>query len=142
MGFGPNRAYRDDQKHANAGVVTICGGFQVNGASDPTKFNGPDKQQSALLPNGIKSITHSGTGEYTITFLDNFYSCVAVCHGLELATAADKFTQFTGFTNMNSSSNALTCKITTIAGASAADIAANANDGVWFFFQFKKSSSV
>jgi hypothetical protein len=141
MSYGSNHAYRDDGKSYNAGEVILAGGFNFNGTSDPITWKSADSTASTGLPNGITSIVYSATGVYTVTFDDNFYACVGVDYNIELATFADKTVQFNGFTNLGSGTAALTAKFTTASAGSAASIAANGTDGVWFTFRFKRSMS-
>ena len=132
------RAYALGGASANKGEVVISGAFSTNGASDPVAFRGPDGLGTSL-PAGIASIVHSGTGEYTITFDDNFYAMTGASVSLMLGTAGDSKVQLTGVpANLNTTS-ALTQKVTTITTASAADIAAASGNEVHFTFRFKRS---
>jgi hypothetical protein len=141
-----NRAYRNQGFCADSGVVEIQGGFVTNGGSNPTVFLGPwglaatgGPSGVANLPNGISAITHSGTGAYTLTFVDNFFCVLYQGVNLAMGTAANSFAQFTGFTNLNTTST-LTAVITTLTAGSAADIAAGSNTNiVSFHFKFKNS---
>lgn len=132
------RSYSPDTVSANKGEAVISGAFSVNGASDPVAFRGAGGLGTSL-PNGIASIVHSGTGEYTITFEDNFYAMTGAQVSLMLATAADSKVQLTGVPGNLNTSSALTQKITTITTASAADIAAASGNEVFFEFRFKRS---
>lgn len=132
------RSYSPDTTSANKGEVVISGAFSLNGADNPVAFRGPDGL-GTTLPNGITSITHSGTGEYTLTFDDQFYAMTGAQVSLMLGTAADSKVQLTAIpANLNSSS-ALTQKITTITTAAAADIAAASGNEVWFEFRLKRT---
>lgn len=133
------RSYSPDTVSANKGEVVIAGAFSVNGASDPVAFRGAGGLGTDK-PNGITSIVHSGTGEYTITFDDQFYALTGAQVSLMLATAADSKVQLTGVPgNLNSATAALTQKVTTITTAAAADIAAASGNEVFFEFRLKRS---
>jgi hypothetical protein len=132
------RVYAPAALSANKGEVVIAGAFSTNGGSDPVAFRGPDGLGTDK-PAGITSITHSGTGEYTITFDDQFYAMTSAQVSLMLGTAADSKVQLTGIPGNLNSSSALTQKVTTITTASAADIAAASGNEVWFEFRFKRS---
>lgn len=135
------RSYSPDTVSANKGEVVISGAFSVNGGDDPVAFRGAGGL-GTTLPNGIASIVHSDTGEYTITFTDNYYCMTGAQVSLMLATAADSKVQLTGVpANLNSSS-ALTQKVTTITTAAAADIAAASGNEVFFEFRFKRTAAV
>ncbi len=135
------RSYSPDSVSANKGEVVISGAFSVNGASNPVAFRGAGGLGTDL-PSGVTSITHSGTGEYTLTFDDQFYAMTGAQVSLMLATAADSKVQLTGVPgNLNSATTALTQKITTITTASAADIAAASGNEVHFTFRFKRTAS-
>ena len=132
------RVYAPAALSANKGEVVISGAFSVNGASNPVAFRGPDGLGTDL-PAGITSITHSGTGEYTLTFDDSFYAMTGAQVSLMLGTAADSKAQLTGVPGNLNTTTAMTQKITTITTASAADIAAASGNEVWFEFRFKRS---
>ena len=132
------RVYAPAALCANKGEVVIDGAFSVNGASDPVAFRGPDGL-GTTLPAGIASITHSGTGEYTLTFEDSFYAMTGAQVSLMLATAADSKVQLTAVPANLNTTTAMTQKITTITTASAADIAAASGNEVFFEFRFKRS---
>ena len=135
------RTYSPDSVSANKGEAIISGAFSTNGASNPVAFRGPSGLGTSL-PAGITSITHSGTGEYTITFDDQFYAITSMQCSLMLGTAADSKVQFTAIpANLNSAS-ALTVKLTTITTAAAADIAAASGNEVWFTFRLKRSAAI
>jgi hypothetical protein len=132
------RAYALGAQSANKGEVVISGAFSTNGGDAPVAFRGPDGL-GTTLPAGIASITHSGTGEYTLTFEDSFYAMTGAQVSLMLGTAADSKAQLTGVPANLNTSTAMTQKITTITTASAADIAAASGNEVWFQFRFKRS---
>ena len=135
------RTYTPDSVSANKGECVISGAFSTNGGSSPVAFRGPDGL-GTTLPSGITSITRTNTGEYTITFDDQFYSITSMQCSLMLGTAADSKVQFTGIPgNLNSATAALTQKLTTITTAAAADIAAASGNEVWFTFRLKRSAS-
>lgn len=135
------RSYSPDTTSTNKGEVVIAGAFSVNGSSNPAAFRGP-AGLGTDLPNGITSITHSGTGEYTITFEDQFYAMVSGQVSLMLGTAADSDVQLTGVPgNLNSATAALTQKVTTLTSGSAADISAASGNEVHFTFRFKRTAA-
>jgi hypothetical protein len=132
------RVYALPAKSANAGEVVISGAFSVNGASDPVAFRGPDGL-GTTLPAGITSITHSGTGEYTITFDDSFYAMTGAQVSLMLGAAADSDVQLTAIPANLNTTTAMTQKVTTMTAGAAANIAAASGNEVWFQFRFKRS---
>jgi hypothetical protein len=132
------RAYALGAASANKGEVVISGAFSTNGASNPAAFRGPDGL-GTTLPAGITSITHSGTGEYTITFDDAFYAMTGASVSLMLGAAADSDVQLTGVPANLNTSTAMTQKVTTMTAGSAADIAAASGNEVHFTFRFKRS---
>lgn len=132
------RVYAPAALSANKGEVVIAGAFSTNGASSPVAFRGPDGLGTDK-PAGITSITRTGTGEFTLTFDDNFYAMTSAQVSLMLGTAGDSKVQFTGVPGNLNTSSALTQKITTITGTAAADIAAASGNEVFFEFRFKRS---
>ena len=132
------RSYSPDIVSANKGEVVISGAFSVNGASSPVAFRGASGL-STSKPNGITSITHTGDGEYTITFDDQFYAMTGASVSLMLATAADSAVQLTGVPGNLNGTSALTQKVTTLTAGTAADIAAASGNEVHFTFRFKRS---
>lgn len=132
------RSYNQDGASYNKGEVVLKGAFSVNNTSDPVAFRGP-LGLSTDLPNGITSIVYSATGIYTMTFDENFFACTGMSCHLSLGTAADKCVQFNGFTNLASSTAALTATFQLLNAGSAAAITAAAGNEVWFEFTFKRS---
>lgn len=132
------RSYSPDTVSANKGEVVISGAFSTNGGDDPVAFRGAGGLGTSL-PNGITSIVHSDTGEYTITFDDQFFALTGAQVSLMLATAADSKVQLTGVPGNLNGTSALTQKVTTITTAAAADIAAASGNEVWFEFRLKRT---
>ena len=136
------RAYRHDGAAYDIGIIWCLGGFAVNNTSDPVAWVGPAGLSTTTLPSGITSITYAATGIYTLTFTENFYTCLSPQVHLSLATAADSSAQFNGFSNLGTAGATLTCTITTITAGSAAAITAGTNKIVYFSFPFKNSSAL
>lgn len=140
------RAFRNTAYQYDSGTVTVTGGFVSNTASNPTIFQGPwglaatgGPSGVANLPNGISAITHSGTGTFLLTFVDNFFCVLYAGTDLAMGTPANNFAQFNGFTNLNTTST-LTATISIFVGASVADLGPGSNTNVVSFcFVFKNS---
>lgn len=98
--------------------VRLAGGFATNGGSSPTTIYG----------NWIQSVARTGAGAYTITIKPAFRYLKV--HGksasLQLAAAGDSKVVLGPYVH-----SAGTQVVTTITTASAADIAANADNIVW-----------
>lgn len=141
-------AYRNQEFSADPGIVVVRGGFSTNGGSSPVTFLGPygltatGPYGQSNLPNGITALTRTGAGQYTLTFLDNFFTYLVAEVFLSLGAAANSFAQFNGFTNLNSATLGLTAIITTLTAGAAADIAAATGNIVSFEFSFKQSQVV
>lgn len=141
-----NRSFRNQGYTYDSGTVAITGGFVTNNASSPTVFLGPwgtaatgGPSGVANLPNGITAITRTGVGTHQLTFTDNFFCHLFAGVNLAMGTPANNFAQFSGFTNMNTTST-LTAVITTFVAGSAADLVAGSNTNIIsFHFVFKNS---
>lgn len=139
------RSFRNTSYVYDPGTVMVAGGFVTNTASDPATFQGPfglaasGPNGVSNLPTGISAITHSGTGQYTLTFIDNFYALLYAGTDLAMGTAANNFAQFNGFTNLNTSST-MTGIITVFVGGTATDLGTGSNTNiVSFCFVFKNT---
>lgn len=78
MGVAQRLNYRDQQE-GTPGTVHICGNFTTAGAADPSVFS-----------SGPFTVTHLGTGQYTVTFKEAFTEYLEGHAGLMDATASAK----------------------------------------------------
>ncbi len=101
----------------NRDAVGVFFQFATNGASNPvaTTIVGP-----------ILSVTHSGTGQYTIVFNDTFPSLFSAWAHLGMGTAANSFAQINSWTGSTK-----TLVLTTLTAGLAADVAAAAGNIVY-----------
>lgn len=85
--------------------------FLTNGASDPLV--------TSFIPStasGIKTITHSATGEYTVTLADDVrpHACVTrYCDIEELSTGDGRYASMNAVANTGASSSNVTFKVWT-----------------------------
>lgn len=105
-------------------LVTVTGYFLTNGASSPTTLKGT----------GVASVARTGTGTYLLTLQDSFIEHRGMIVHLGLNASADSVAQLGAV-----SSTAKTVVIRTLTAGADADIAANANNKVFFTFQLKNS---
>jgi len=100
------------------GRKIIAGSFLPNGSSaivaDP-------------LWNGF-TVAYTSTGLYTVTLTDSYVALISATHGLQLNTAADIKLQW-GLIDVVT---ARTLQIRSLAVAALTDIAANANNRIFF----------
>lgn len=98
--------------------VRLSGGFATNGGSNP----------ATLYGNWIQSVTRSGAGAYSVLLKPEFRGMrnVGKQASLQLAAVGDSKVVLGPY-----DSTAGTLVVTTVTGAAAADIAANADNIVW-----------
>jgi hypothetical protein len=101
----------------NRDAVLVFFRFATNAASNPvtTTIGGP-----------VLSVTHSGTGQYTVIFNDTFPSLYSAYVHLSMGAAANSFAQINSWTGTTN-----TLVLTTLTAGAAADIAAAANNIVY-----------
>jgi hypothetical protein len=115
--------------------TTVQAGFQCNGASTPTIFysKGPYGAAAAPLHPIIASIARTGVGTFTITFADAWPMLVNAWSTVNGALTSTS--QITSVSNVGTATPVV-AGLTTMTSAAAADIAAGANNIVWFGFVF------
>lgn len=110
------------------GYVKLAFAFAPNGASAPVLGEG--------CKSWVSSITHSGTGQFTITLADKYSACVKASANLQLNAVADLKPQW-GAIDV---SGAKTLVLNVLAVATPTDIAANANNNIFVELTLRNSS--
>jgi predicted flavoprotein YhiN len=113
----------------NKAPVKIEGSFAPNGSSAVAS--------ASIKGNGF-SVARTSAGLFTITFDDKFTDLMSFTHGLQLATADDKYTIAGVFT---AASKTITITVWDISGAAATDVSANANNRIHFSATFNNTSA-
>lgn len=116
-------------------VTAVTVDFDTNAASNP------------VSPKGYRyTVTHTGTGQYTVVFQDNWLDCWFKTAHLQINAAANSIAQINSFTVTAAVYNGQAVNIitgvviTTLTAGAAADIAANANNRVSALFLMKNST--
>ena len=111
------------------GVVTLGISWATNGASavDQTSING----------RGVASVARTAQGVFTVTMQDVYPTVLAAVATAQLATAADIVAQV-GTSTLTA--NGKTIVVSLLAGATATDVAADANNRVNLLLILKNSS--
>jgi hypothetical protein len=111
------------------GVVTLGISWAPNGSSavDATSIKG----------RGVASVTRNSAGVFTVLLQDVYASVLAAVATAQLATAADIVAQV-GTSTLTASGKSIV--VTLLAGATATDVAANANNRVNLLLILKNSS--
>lgn len=124
-----SRAQFSHLMHPAKGRILITGHFHPAAGNAPTGLTGE----------GVASIVRDGAGEFTLT-LDDDYSAIewADAH-LGMASAADSVVQV-GAIVADPSTGGSTIKLHTLTAGVAADIAANANNTVFFAIVAKRDA--
>lgn len=112
----------------NNDMIPVPGSFAPNGSSAVSA--------SSRLGLGW-SVARTSAGLFTITFNEKYNDLVSFTHGIQLATADDKYTIAGVYT---AASKTITITVWDISGAAAADVAANANNRIHFVAWFRNSA--
>lgn len=103
------------------GKIPITFGIAPNGTSTPTIVEDP--------LNFVASVTRSGVGVYAIVLTDTYLAVGSILTQVQLSAAADTVVQITGAATVTTTK---TITITILTAGSAADIAVNAANVIWF----------
>ena len=107
----------------------VAGSFCPDSGNNPTTTTGT----------GF-TVVWTSTGLFTITFTEAYPSIAAAHAHLQLASGDDKFAQLGTFTAATATAAATcTVRIWDVSAAPVADVTANANNIVHFFFVFRRS---
>lgn len=119
-------------KGANSpGKTLITFGIAPNGTGTPTIV------EDGL--NFVASVTRSGVGVYAIVLSDTYLALAGIQICLQLSAAADTQVQVTGAPTVTTTKTITT---TILTAGSAADIAANAANIIWFTVWMRDSAVV
>jgi hypothetical protein len=111
------------------GVVTLGISWAPNGSSAV--------DQTSLKGRGVASVTRNSAGVFTVLLQDVYNSVLAAVATAQLATAADIVAQV-GTSTLTASGKSIV--VTLLAGATATDVVANANNRVNLLLILKNSS--
>ena len=111
------------------GVVTLGISWAPNGSSAV--------DQTSIKGRGVASVARTAQGVFTVTMQDVYPTVLAAVATAQLATAADIVAQV-GTSTLTA--NGKTIVVSLLAGATATDVAANANNRVNLLLILKNSS--
>jgi len=111
------------------GVVTLGISWAPNGSRAV--------DQTSLKGRGVASVTRNSAGVFTVLLQDVYNSVLAAVATAQLATAADIVAQV-GTSTLTASGKSIV--VTLLAGATATDVVANANNRVNLLLILKNSS--
>ena len=111
------------------GVVPLGISWATNGASAV--------DQTSIKGRGVASVARTAQGVFTVTMQDVYPTVLAAVATAQLATAADIVAQV-GTSTLTA--NGKTIVVSLLAGATATDVAANANNRVNLLLILKNSS--
>lgn len=111
------------------GRILITGHFHPAAGGAPT----------GLVGEGVASIVRDGAGEFTLTLDDDYVAIEWADAHLGMATATDSVAQV-GAIVADPSTGGATVKLHTLTAGAAADIAADANNTVFFAILAKRDA--
>ncbi len=112
------------------GRVLVTFGIKPNGTGTPTITEDVGK--------AVASVTRTGPGVYAIVLRDNWLALCGISTQLQLSAAANSMVQITGAPTMTTTKTITT---TILTAGSAADIAANAANVIFFSLVLRETDA-
>lgn len=112
------------------GRVLVTFGIAPNGTGTPTITED--------YGDAVASVSRTGTGVYAIVLKDTWLSVANIQTQVQLSAAADTVVQITGAATVTTTK---TITMTILTAGSAADVAANAANVIWFTCIFRETDA-